>query len=38
VVGCCGKGNELSCFRNCGEFLDQLRTCCVHKKESGPRS
>jgi hypothetical protein len=38
VVGSCENGNELSASIKCGEFLDQLRTCQLSKKDSAARS
>ena len=34
VVGYCEYGNELQCSIKCGEFLDRLRNCQLHKNES----
>ena len=38
VAGFCKCGNEPSASVKSGEFLDQLRTCCVLKKDSAPWS
>jgi hypothetical protein len=34
VEGVCECGNEPSGFLRCGEFLDQLRSCYILKKDS----
>ena len=38
VAGACECGNELSGFIKCGEFLDQLKTNWLLKKDSAPWS
>jgi hypothetical protein len=38
VVDCCECGNEPFGCVKCGEFLEQLRTCQLLRKDSAPRS
>jgi hypothetical protein len=36
--GTCDCGNEPSDSIKCGEFLEQLKTCFILKKDTAPRS